>query len=62
MLQVIKDTWDTFDEHGMGHSIIGYKFCIGASASSLVYYQFPQYDIHESKVMKDQILALENNK
>ena len=61
ILQVIKDNWDAFDEHGVNQPVIGYEFCIDTGASSPVCCRVPKYGIHESNVMKERIQALDNN-
>ena len=62
ILQVIKDNWDAFDEHGVNRPVLGYEFCIDTGASPPVCCRLPKYGIHESKVMTEQIQALDNNK
>ena len=62
ILGVIMQNWDTFDEQGVSRPVLGYELCIDTGVSLLVCCQLPRYGIHESKVMTDQIEALNNNK
>ena len=62
ILRVIRDHWDAFDEKGVNRPVIGYEFCVDTGGSPPVCCRLPKYGIHESKVMTEQIQALENNK
>ena len=62
ILGVIMQNWDTFDEQGVSRPVLGCELCIDTGISLLVCCQLPRNGIHESKVMTDQIEALNNNK
>ena len=62
ILRVIEKNSDAFDEKGVSRPVLGYEFYIDTGASPPVCCQFPQYGVHESKVMTSQIEALTTNK
>ena len=62
ILRVIHDHWDAFDEKGVNRPVIGYEFCVDTGGSPPVCCRLPKYGIHESKLMTEQIQALDNNK
>jgi len=61
VLSVIKSNCDSFYEKDVSRPVIDFAFCVDTGDSPPVCCHQPSYDLHEGKIMKQHIKALEES-